>query len=339
MANKEKSATGHIVGKVFSAVLVLVVALGVLAYLQARDIERGILEVCATQQDGYVQLVLDQINLKENRDDEEIISDILETMDASSNKYWVFSRDQTMLFVKDVTETNRYKGFSAATYWGTQDAQAFLDSLQVGTVSHDFLRLNDVEYLASGSVFVYGGRDYRLCLLTNRSALLDNNDYLGARSRLLVIMLVALGLLVIIPLWLAFGLARSRKREAALNERVAQLSVRLQDASERLAHADLYDTRRHVWSVDAFGPFVQKLMERGAGAARLAQVVCADAAAADAFIERAVVLLDEKIVRFRMADSIVVLLFPSGDDTAIRRAIEPLLSDDASLGEIVPIEN
>ena len=86
------------------------VVAGLFAYMQISIYESGILEVCATQQDAYVQLVLDQINIKSNRDDEQIIKEILGTMDASSNRYWTFSKDQSMLFVKDVTETNKYKG-------------------------------------------------------------------------------------------------------------------------------------------------------------------------------------------------------------------------------------
>ena len=75
---------------------------GAFAYTRINKYEEGVLEVCATQQDAYVQLVLDQINLKSNRDDEQIINDILGTMNSSSNKYWTFSKNQSILFVKDV---------------------------------------------------------------------------------------------------------------------------------------------------------------------------------------------------------------------------------------------
>ena len=73
---------------------------GVFAYTRINKYEEGVLEVCATQQDAYVQLVLDQINLKSNRDDEQIINDILGTMNSSSNKYWTFSKNQSMLLLR-----------------------------------------------------------------------------------------------------------------------------------------------------------------------------------------------------------------------------------------------
>lgn len=335
---KEQNPTRHVVGKVFAVVFALVVVLGVLTVLQTRDIARGVLEVCATQQDGYVQLVVDQINLKENREDEQIINDILETMDASSNKYWVFSRDQTMLFVKDVTETNRYKGFSATSYWATEDAKTFLDSLEEGDVKHEFIVLDGVEYLASGTVFVYDGRDYRLCLLTNQAALLDNNEFLGARSRLLVVMMVTLGLLVIVPMLLAFSVARERKRTAEEQQTIAQLSGKLHDVSERLVHPELYDSRTRVWSDDAFDQFVSKLLVRDAENAYAVQVICQDAEAAQDVLERASILLSEKVIRFSMTDEILALLFVSSSPDEIRETLEPLLSAKAQIGAIVPVK-
>lgn len=104
-----------------------------------------------------VQLVLDQINLKDNRDDEQIIKDILGAMDASSNRYWTFSKDQSMLFVKDVTETNKYKGVNTATYYISDSAKEFLNNLSVNNVIHSYIEINDNRYIASGVMFEYKG--------------------------------------------------------------------------------------------------------------------------------------------------------------------------------------
>ena len=109
------------IGSVFA-----VTFLGVLVWYQIANFEAGMLDVCATQQDAYVQLVLDQINIKSNRDNEEIITEILGSLDASSNKYWTFSKNEAMVFVKDVLETNKYQGFTTATYYVSESAKAFL---------------------------------------------------------------------------------------------------------------------------------------------------------------------------------------------------------------------
>lgn len=328
----------RVVGSVFALVLALVAVLGALAFLQERDIEHGIMEVCATQQDGYVQLVIDQINLNDNRDDEEIVADILSTLDTSANKYWVFSQDQTMLFVKDAVESNRYKEISAVSYWGNGDAAEFAASLVSGEVRHGFIELDGVEYLASGAVFSHDGRDYRLCLLTNSAALLDNNDYLGARSRLLVVMLVALGLLFIVPMTLAFVIARDRREAAARQAVIASLNARLGEASERLVHDEVYDNRRRVWSGDLLETFVDKLVERGADDAFFVQVVCDGAEEAERVIDRASIALDESVVRFRMADDLLVFLFVSGDADRACEQVSVLLGDRSRIACVASLK-
>jgi len=90
-----------------------------------------------------VNLVLDQINLRKYLNDQEIIEDILGTLDASSNKYWTFSTEQTMLFVKDVLETNKYKGFTTATYFVSEDARGFLERLRMNRVIHGNITVAD----------------------------------------------------------------------------------------------------------------------------------------------------------------------------------------------------
>ena len=131
-----------------------------LVWLGLDRYERGVLDVCAVQQDAYVQLVLDQINLKENRSDTEIITGILSSLDASTNKYWTFSREQNMLFVKDVLETNKYKGLTTATYYASNSAQSFLNSLSVNHVIHGEIEIDGREYIASGVAFIYAASRY-----------------------------------------------------------------------------------------------------------------------------------------------------------------------------------
>lgn len=82
---------------------------GALGAWQISSYDKSVLEIYAGQQDAYVQLVLDQINLQANRSDDEIITEILGSLDSSSGKYWTLSKEQALLFVKDVMETNRYK--------------------------------------------------------------------------------------------------------------------------------------------------------------------------------------------------------------------------------------
>jgi hypothetical protein len=91
-------------------VVALVVAVFlVLSYFQMRGIENGVLATYADEQDGYIKLVVEQINQRQDRDNDKIIKDILGTLDSSSKQYWMFSSDQSMLFVKNVEETDEYR--------------------------------------------------------------------------------------------------------------------------------------------------------------------------------------------------------------------------------------
>ena len=65
----------------------IIIIVGVLAWVgnqQMKSYEDSILSIYAEQQDAYVQLVLDQINVLDDRSDEEIVTKILGSLDASN---------------------------------------------------------------------------------------------------------------------------------------------------------------------------------------------------------------------------------------------------------------
>ena len=81
----------------------IIIIVGVLAWVgnqQMKSYEDSILSIYAEQQDAYVQLVLDQINVLDDRSDEEIVTKILGSLDASSRKYWTLTKNKALLFVK-----------------------------------------------------------------------------------------------------------------------------------------------------------------------------------------------------------------------------------------------
>ncbi|NLH92091.1 MAG: hypothetical protein GX481_06530 [Atopobium sp.] len=68
--------------RVTLVVALVVAAFLVLSYFQIRGIENGILATYADEQGGYVKLVVEQINQRQDRDNDEIIKDILGTLDS-----------------------------------------------------------------------------------------------------------------------------------------------------------------------------------------------------------------------------------------------------------------
>lgn len=300
--------------------------------MQMKRYENGLVDVCATQQDAYVQLVLDQINLKSNRDDEEIITDILGTLDASSNKYWTFSRSQAMLFVKDVLETNKYKGFTAASYYDSDSAQAFLEGLQVNRVTHRTITMDDTEYVASGVAFSYNGSSYRLCLLTNRSVLLDNNAFLGAKVNLLTVLSLILLSLILVPLIFARHMREMQFELDGKEESIRELNLRLEQLNKRLSERDLHDTRFNLWQEDAIGGFLEKLSARGVENVNVLEVICDDPVARERILASAHYALDKNVLRFQLGTQDLLFIFVQTDRDAAVLSVMALLGQDARIG-------
>ena len=104
-------------------ILILIFALSVglimLGVFIMGQYEYSVLTSYAKQQDSYVKLVLDQINLQADRSDDEIIENILASLGNGDTSYWAFSKEQTILYIKNVTETYQYKGITMESYFSS----------------------------------------------------------------------------------------------------------------------------------------------------------------------------------------------------------------------------
>ena len=69
--------------RVTVVVFVIAVLIGVFGYYEVRQYDESILEIYAEQQDSYVKLVLDQINLQKDRTDDEMIDELSRIMSGS----------------------------------------------------------------------------------------------------------------------------------------------------------------------------------------------------------------------------------------------------------------
>ena len=240
-------------------IMTIVVAVFVaLTYFEMNRYEDGIIDVCATQQDSYVQLVIDQINLKENRTDQEIIENILSTLDSSNNRYWTFSKEQTMLYVKDALETNRYQSLTARSYYTSDSANDFFDNLYVNKVTHERIELDNKDYIASGALFNYGGNDYRICLLTNTTVLLDNNKFLGSKMELIIIFIISYSIIFILPLGMVILNNTVMKKLNKTNDDLTLVNRTVEQLNERLTTNEIYDNRLNLFQLSAVLMFLDK---------------------------------------------------------------------------------
>lgn len=326
----DKPRKPHIAAIVAAFMLALAAGLAALCFVQVKDIENGTVEAVAVQQDGYLELVCDQIALNQDRQDDEIIEDILGTLDRNAASYWTFSKGQTMLFVKDAAETNRYRNYSADTYFSTQSGADFVASLVEGDVIHSVIDINGQQYVASGTLFSYGGDQYRLCLLTNRDILLESNAMLGARNRLQVLLFGILGLLVVIPIALAVVLVRTRNKLAVAHVQAVKTERALDKAMRRRSLLDSYQADGKVWREDMLAKFKARADERGVPTAQM-RVECRDAAARNELLDRTVRLCDQGVLRFSMSDGSVVLLVINGTREQLAEAVRHVMGwDDAA---------
>jgi len=244
--------------------LVLVSVVGLMAWYQMSSYEEGMLDVYANQQDGYVQLVLDQINLNKSRSDKQIIDDILGTLDASNNRYWTFSRGDSLIFVRDVLETNRYKGYTTTTYYHSESAKDFLKQLTTDKVVHDIIQIEEIPYIASGVEFSYQGENYKICLLTNAETVLDYNAYLNAKINLVVLAFVLLQIVVISLIFLALLAEKYRKQLWRETDKNIVLRKKIEQLNEVLERGELYDPECTAFQRGAVPVILKKLEERQA---------------------------------------------------------------------------
>lgn len=264
--SKNKKRKKKYISVTLVLILMAIIAAGLagLTFFEMQRYEDGIIDVCATQQDSYVQLVIDQINLKENRTDQEIIENILSTLDSSSNRYWTFSKEQTMLYVKDALETNRYQSLTANSYYRSDSATDFIDNLIVNKVSHERIELDGKDYIASGALFEYGGEEYRICLLTNTTVLLDNNKFLGSKMELIIIFIVVYSLIFIMPILITILYNIMQKKIFVTGQELIEVNSAVERLNEKLTTDEIYDNRKNLFSLPTVQLFLDEYKDKRA---------------------------------------------------------------------------
>lgn len=312
--------------KVISVLIILAAAvMAVIGWHEAKEYEKSVLAIYAQQQDAYVQLVLDQINVLDDRSDEEIVQKILGSLDTSGRKYWTLTKDQALLFVKDVTETNRYKGLTTETFFTSESAARFLQDLEINRVIHETIRMDGIRYVASGVIFEYNGAEYKICLLTNDTVILDNNIFLSSKIGLYVFGVLLLGLLLVVSMIFANVLDLREKRMKAMQGHITGLNKMLTEQAEMIREMNWYHTRWSVFKPSAMEMFVQKIVQRQIVPVVFVSVAFDSEKQRNDFLQKAQILLDEKVVRFeRESGDGLMLLFLQYQVQEMEKALEQM---------------
>lgn len=295
---KEKGCFFHNAWIITIFVFLLATAIGILSRFQLQAYENGIIEVYACQQDGYVQLVLDQINLQKNYATHEIISNILESLDSSSNKYWTLSEQDSLIFVRDVMETNRYRGFSTATYYDSDSAYDFLRTIQPDRVTHQIIELGTRRFIASGVKFSYQNELMQIALLTGVDAVLDQNDYLNAKVNICVLAVSELIILVLSTIGLAALSQKRLKENYELRKENTNLLASVEKFNGILEKQNLYDMRQMLFQPNVLDLFLSKLEKRDLWPLYFILISCDTNTDQQYFLRDSQVMMDQNYFRF-----------------------------------------
>ncbi len=302
--------------------------------------EEGVISIYARQQDAYVQLVLDQININKEDKSEEAILNIIGTLDSSTNKYWTLSHDETLIFVKDVTETNRYKGFTTETYYYSDTAQEFLNRLTVNRVTHDQILINDQEYITSGVKFQYQGGNYQICLLTNPEVVLEQNEYLSARVNLSV--MIAAVMTVFLLTILSMGRIVAKKNALLYKEQENNLRLNhmVEQLNEELNREEVYDVRKSLFHTDYLPDLYKKIQGRGMAPVTFMMLEYDSVAERDFFLRDSFLLLDKKIMRFGTnKENRLILAMLQYEEEEACKAVEWILSAHLRIQMVFCVED
>lgn len=194
-----------------------------------------------------------------------------------------------------------------------------------------FIEINNNKYVASGVAFEYKNQTYKLCLLTGKGAILDNNSYMQIKIQMQTYVIILLFVLIITAMYLAHSLRKMQKKNAASQNTIAQLNGMVSKMNNKLLEKDFYDTRNNVWSSSAIMPFLDKLIARDAYPVTFMHIACVDNSEREKFIARANYILDKNVLRFAYDDRDVVLIFVGMNRRHSRLSIQLLMEESMQI--------
>lgn len=309
---------------VTALVVFFAMAADVFIIWQLNNYETRFLEIYGAEQDGYVKVVLEEINRLGDDATEKDITDIISSLDATASRYWTVSKEDSILFVKSVTETNRYKGFTDGAYYAGDSAAAFLNRLGLNQVGHQIIYLNEDRFIASGMIFDWRNQQYRICLLTYDKVILEDNILLECRNSIIIILSLVLVLLIILSMVMSKKISGQAARIARQEERVIWQNQQLEQLDEQLKREHAFSASKRVFKHTVLDEFLRTLDERGAHPLHFAVFETETPEARDEFFEHMQVVLDNSALRFSMDDRRVLLIFVRYEKQVSSRIIESL---------------
>lgn len=305
-------------------IMLFAVAADAFIICELEHYETRFLELYGSQQDGYVNVILKQINRLGESAAEEDITDIISSLDSTAGRYWTLSRGDSILFVKSVTETNRYRGMTDGSYYASESALEFMDSLSANEVGHSLIDLDGDRFIASGMIFEWRKEQYRICLLTYDRVILDDNILLETKNAIIIVLSLILTILVILSMVMSRRINRQSSYIDRQEERVVRQNQQMALLDERLKKEHAFNAGRQVYRGAVMDLFLEALDAKNVYPLHFAVFETESEQGREDFFEHMQGVLDNHVLRFSMDEQRVVLLFVKYDRKISTRIIESL---------------
>ena len=206
--------------------VVFMIAFSVYAYFQLYKYEDGMAEIYAEEQDGYVALVADKI-----KSGDTVVAEAQETVEllkSADDHYWTLDNRNTILYIKNVTETNVYRNVSPNKYYKTKSARNFIENMMESEVNHKIIVIDDKKYIASGTIINVGGEKLRMILLTDYHILFTNNEYLSNKIYLEIAIIAVAIIFVVTLIMMAIYIGRQNDKIQGVIDENKKLSEKIE---------------------------------------------------------------------------------------------------------------
>lgn len=206
--------------------IICMLLFGAYAYYQIDKYEEGMAEIYSEEQDGYVALVSEKI--KSGDKVVEDAQDTVELLKSADDHYWTLDDKSTILYIKNVTETNVYRNVAPEKYYKTETAKKFIESLSDDEITHSIIDIDNKKYIASGTLINYGEQSLRMILLTDYQILFTNNAYLSNKIFLEIAVVAVAVIFVVTMIMMAIYISQQNKKSASILEENKELAEKLE---------------------------------------------------------------------------------------------------------------
>ena len=337
---KKKDKTVVVNRKIFIVIAVAAILAGCfmewLCFFELKHYEDAFLDVYGVEQDGYVQVTIDQINRLGENASEEQITDIISSIDSSARGYWTLTSEDDILFVKSVTETSKYKNLSAESYYNMDSSREFIKSLTTEAVIHDIIFINRDRYIASGGRFEWHGKTYTVCLMTYDYAILNQNALLEAKNVIIVMVSVMVAVFICAIMIAVRTISKNLIRIAQYQSNEIKLNETIAGLQERINTYEALTSKFHTYYPKALPVFLRSLYSKGVGPLHAIVFHFKDVSKVDDYLQRMLMATDENTLRFMLDEETLMVILPGIDEVTGEQMAKILETPEV---EIIKSEN